>query len=56
MKPLRNLLDRFEPQFKKGGRLEKLYPMYEAADTFLYTPGEVTKARRTCATAWTSSA
>ena len=43
MKPLRNLLDRFEPQFKKGGRLEKLYPMYEAADTFLYTPGEVTK-------------
>jgi len=42
MKPLRNLLDRVEPLFKEGGKLEKLYPLYEATDTFLYTPGEVT--------------
>ena len=42
MKPLRNLLDRVEPAFHKGGKLEKLYPLYEAIDTFLYTPGEVT--------------
>lgn len=40
---LRNLLDKVEPLFHKGGRLEKLYPLYEANDTFLYTPGEVTK-------------
>lgn len=38
---LRNLLDKVEPLFKKGGRFEKLYPLYEANDTFLYTPGEV---------------
>ncbi len=42
MKLLRNLLDQVEPHFKKGGKLERLYPAYEAADTFLYTPGEVT--------------
>ena len=40
---LRNLLDKVEPLFLPGGRLEKLYPLYEANDTFLYTPGEVTK-------------
>ncbi len=40
---LRNLLDKIEPMFHKGGRFEKLYPLYEANDTFLYTPGEVAK-------------
>ena len=39
---LRNLLDKIEPMFHKGGRFEKLFPLYEANDTFLYTPGEVT--------------
>ena len=38
---LRKMLDRVEPLFKPGGKLEKLYPLYEANDTFLYTPGEV---------------
>ncbi len=42
MKALRGLLDNIEPQFHKGGKLELLYPLYEAIDTFLYTPGEVT--------------
>ncbi|HAW26934.1 MAG TPA: NADH:ubiquinone reductase (Na(+)-transporting) subunit B [Planctomycetaceae bacterium] len=42
MKPLRNLLDKVHPLFDKGGKFEKLYPLYEAQDTFLYTPGEVT--------------
>ena len=40
---LRNLLDKIEPLFHKGGKLEKLYPLYEANDTFLYTPGEITE-------------
>ena len=40
---LRKMLDKVEPLFHKGGRLEKLYPLYEANDTFLYTPGEVTE-------------
>jgi len=42
MKPLRRFLDYIEPAFESGGKLEKLYPLYEAADTFLYTPGKVT--------------
>ena len=43
MKPLRRFLDRIESHFAKGGKLEKLYPLYEAGDTFLYTPPDVTK-------------
>ena len=43
MKALRSMLDSFHPLFDKGGKLEKLYPVYEAIDTFLYTPGEVTR-------------
>ena len=42
MKFLRSTLDRVEPLFHKGGKFESLYPVYEALDTFLYTPGEVT--------------
>ncbi|MEZ4820594.1 MAG: NADH:ubiquinone reductase (Na(+)-transporting) subunit B [Bdellovibrionota bacterium] len=43
MKKLRQFLDSQHHHFTKGGKLEKLYPVYEAIDTFLYTPGEVTK-------------
>lgn len=39
MKFLRRKLDQWGKPFHKGGRLEKWYPVYEAADTFLYTPG-----------------
>ncbi|MEZ5976791.1 MAG: NADH:ubiquinone reductase (Na(+)-transporting) subunit B [Planctomycetota bacterium] len=44
MKGLRNLLDHVGHQFEKGGKFEKLYPFYEAADTFLFTPGHRTKS------------
>ena len=40
---LRKLLDRLHPTFAKGGRLERLYPLYEAIDTFLYTPPDITR-------------
>ncbi len=43
MKALRDALDKVHPYFAKGGILEKAYPMYEALDTFLYTPGETAK-------------
>jgi Na+-transporting NADH:ubiquinone oxidoreductase subunit B len=43
MKALRNVLDKVHPLFAKGGVLEVAYPVYEALDTFLYTPGEVAK-------------
>ncbi|QDT46724.1 Na(+)-translocating NADH-quinone reductase subunit B [Symmachiella dynata] len=45
MKPLRRFLDHLHPLFDKGGKFEKWFPLYEAADTFLYTPGEVTHGR-----------
>jgi len=45
MKPLRGLLDRIAPYFEKGGKLQKLYPVYEVIDSFFYTSGEVTKGR-----------
>jgi len=40
MKLLRNLLDKIEPNFHKGGKLEKLFPLYDAIDTILYVPNE----------------
>ncbi len=43
MKGLREFLDRQERHFTKGGKLEKLYPLFEATDTFLFTSGKVTK-------------
>ncbi|MBX3422529.1 MAG: NADH:ubiquinone reductase (Na(+)-transporting) subunit B [Pirellulaceae bacterium] len=43
MKLLRDMLDKLHPLFDKGGKFEKLYPVYEAADTFLYAPGAVTR-------------
>lgn len=43
MKFLRNLLDSQAHLFEKGGKLEKLYAVYEMHDTILFTPGEVTK-------------
>ena len=43
MKLLRSLLDSQGKHFHQGGRLEFAYPVYEMVDTFLYTPGAVTK-------------
>ena len=42
MKFIRDLLDKQRPLFEKGGKFEKLYPMFEAQDTFFFTPGHVT--------------
>jgi Na+-transporting NADH:ubiquinone oxidoreductase subunit B len=44
VKPLRAFLDRQAHHFEKGGRLEKLFPLWEAADTFFYTPPSVARA------------
>ncbi len=43
MKFIRSILDKQKPLFEKGGKLELLFPLYEANDTFLFTPGEVSK-------------
>ena len=42
MKPLRKLLDQVEPHFVKGGKVSWAYPLYEALDTFLYSPNDRT--------------
>lgn len=43
MKLLRDLLDRQRKHFTKGGRLERFHPLFEANETFLFTPGLVTR-------------
>ena len=40
---MRKILDSIGKKFEEGGPLEKLYPLYEMADTFLYTPGTTTR-------------
>ena len=39
---LKSYIESLEPHFTKGGKLEKLYPLYEAIDTGLYSPPSVT--------------
>ncbi len=39
---LKSYIESLEPHFIKGGKLEKLYPLYEAIDTGLYSPPSVT--------------
>ncbi len=40
---LRQILDKMEPHFEKGGKYEKWYALYEAVDTIFYSPGSTTK-------------
>ncbi|HEY7771746.1 MAG TPA: NADH:ubiquinone reductase (Na(+)-transporting) subunit B [Marinagarivorans sp.] len=40
---LRKILDGMEPHFHKGGKWESWYALYEAVDTALYKPSDVTK-------------
>ena len=40
LKFLRNILDKVEPNFTGNGKYAKFYPLYEMADTFLFTPAD----------------
>ena len=42
MRWLRQQLDRVAPNFEKGGRLHRWHPLWEAMDTFFYSPSSVT--------------
>jgi Na+-transporting NADH:ubiquinone oxidoreductase subunit B len=44
MKAIRNVFDKLEPHFEKGGKYEKYYALFEVFDTFLYQPGTVTRS------------
>ena len=43
MKFLRKFLDKQKKHFLNGGKFKKFYPIFEAVDTFLYTPGDTTR-------------
>ena len=40
---LKKVLDKYRENFEEGGKLERLYPIYEATDTILFSTNEVTK-------------
>ena len=42
MKFIKDMNDKVRPLFEKGGKLEKLYPLFDAGDTFTFTPAAVT--------------
>jgi Na+-transporting NADH:ubiquinone oxidoreductase subunit B len=42
MKFLRELLDKQKPLFQKGGKFENLYYMFEAGETFMFSPNHTT--------------
>ncbi|MEM6423001.1 MAG: RnfABCDGE type electron transport complex subunit D, partial [Pseudomonadota bacterium] len=39
---VRNFFDRIEPHFTRGGKWERLFPVYEMVESFLFTPKTVT--------------
>lgn len=43
MKKLRSYLDNLEPLFAQGGRFERFHALFEAVDTFLYSPPDLTR-------------
>lgn len=42
MRSLRRYLDKIKPQFKKGGKYEKLHSTFDAFETFLFVPAHTT--------------
>ncbi len=42
MKALHNLLDGLRPQFEEGGKLRRFWVVFDALETFAFTPGHVT--------------
>lgn len=43
MKIIRNFFDANRKHFVDGGRFEKIYPLFEAIETFFFIPGRVTR-------------
>ena len=43
MKRLRSFLDTLEPLFTPGGRFQRFHALWEAIDTFLYSPGDLSR-------------
>ena len=43
MKFLEKIVDKLEPNFEKGGKYEKWFPLFDGFATFLFTPKHTTK-------------
>ena len=44
MKLFKNILSSVKPHFLEGGKLEKMYPAYDAFETFLFVPDHTTQS------------
>tara|TARA_B110000967_G_C18886955_1_gene564619 strand:+ start:1905 stop:3074 length:1170 start_codon:yes stop_codon:yes gene_type:complete len=44
MKLFKNVLNGIKPHFEEGGKLEKLYPAYDAFETFLFVPDHTSQS------------
>ena len=42
---LRKILDNMKPHFTDGGKLRKLYPAFDAFETFLFVPNHTTSSK-----------
>ncbi len=45
MKFLRNLFDKAKPHFERGGKYSKYFYLFEALDTFHFSPNTVTPVK-----------
>ncbi len=43
MKAIRSFLDRLEPLFARGGRFEQMHALFEAVDTFFFSPADIAR-------------
>ncbi len=43
MKFIEDIFNKMRPDFEKGGKFEFLYPLFEAKESFIFTPGTRTK-------------
>ena len=43
MKFLKNIVDSVKPNFEKGGKLQKYWPVFDGFETFLFVPGHATE-------------
>lgn len=47
MKIIKDVFDKYKPQFERGGKLEKLMPLFETFETLFFVPNVVTPMRGT---------
>ena len=47
MKAIKNIFDKYKPQFEKGGKLEKYHPVFETFETLFFVPNLTTRPKGT---------